>query len=87
MSQEQKLREYIGHGYTGLKKAADAAMKGATAVFAVQSGFGIGRVEGFSAPGTGTELQVRGDSNLSKVSEYFVQQEQISQAEKQMQVL
>lgn len=50
-------------------------------------GFGIGRVEGFSAPSSGTELQVRGDSNLSKVPEYFVQQKRISQAEKQMQLL
>jgi hypothetical protein len=83
----EKMKEYIGPAYAGVWKAAEATMKGATAVFAVQSGFGIGRVEGFSAPSSGTELQVRGDSNLSKVPEYFVQQKRISQAEKQMQLL
>ncbi len=43
-----------------------AALKVTTAVFAVQSsGFGIGRVEGFSAPGNGTELQ---STSFKKIS-------------------
>ncbi len=66
---------------------AYAALKVTTAVFAVQSGFGIGRVEGFSAPGNGTELQALCDYNLSKVPEHFVQKDQLDHNEKQMQVL
>ncbi len=64
-----------------------AALKVTTAVFAVQSGFGIGRVEGSSAPGNGTELQALCDYNLSKVPEHFVQKDQLDHNEKQMQVL
>ena len=67
----------------GAWKAAEAVLKGTTAVLAVQSGFGIGRVEGFSAPGNGTELQALCDYNLSKVPEHFIQQEQLTPIEKQ----
>jgi hypothetical protein len=38
-------------------------MKVTAAVFAVQSGFGLGRAEGFSAPGNGTELQEQGEAH------------------------
>ncbi len=40
----EKMKEYIGPAYAGVWKAAEATMKGATAVFAVQSGFGINTV-------------------------------------------
>ena len=59
------------------------ALKVTTAGLAVQAGFGVRGVESFSTPGSGTELQVRGDYNLSK----FVQQEYIAPNERQMQVL
>ena len=82
-----RMKNGLGIASAGVWKAADAALKVTTAVFAVQSGFGIGRVEGSSAPGNGTELQALCDYNLSKVPEHFVQKDQLDHNEKQMQVL
>jgi hypothetical protein len=82
-----RMKNGLGVASAGAWKAAEATLKVTTAVFAVQSGFGIGRVEGFSAPGNGTELQALCDYNLSKVPEHFVQQEQTTPIETQAKTL
>jgi hypothetical protein len=67
-SQDSSSKSYIecakngiGIAFAGALKAAEATMKITTAGLAIQAGLGMRGVEGSSTPGSGTELQVRGD--------------------------
>jgi hypothetical protein len=81
------MKNGVGIAAAGAWKVAEAALKVTTAGLAIQAGLGMRGVDGFSAPSSGTELQVRGDYNLSKVPESIIQQERLAQIEKQAQTL
>ena len=83
----ERAKNGVGIAFAGALKAAEAALKVTTAGLAIQAGLGMRGVDGFSASGSGTELQVCGDYNLSKVSEYFAQQDRLAHIEKKAQTL